>query len=87
MMQVLQDVAAQEGVETLVETIVSGLIQDEGGRVIGVEALQGETAIRVKARRAVVLACGDESGSAQMLGCPEPQQPLRVPRLPPGLCG
>lgn len=87
MMQVLQDVAAQEGVETLVETIVSGLIQDEGGRVIGVEALQGETAIRVKARRAVVLACGDESGSAQMLATLSPSNRYVFPGSHPACAG
>lgn len=72
MMQALEAGAEAEGVRVLLSTPATGLVTDGAGRVIGVEAAQDEAPLRVKARRAVVLACGDESGSAQMMAalCP-----------------
>lgn len=87
MMQVLEEAAAAEGVETLLETPVTALVQDAEGRVVGVESLQAEAHLRVKARRAVVLACGDESGSGQMLTALSPSNRCVFPGSYPACAG
>lgn len=86
MMQVLQGAAAQEGVEVLLETPVTSLVKVED-RVVGVEALSGEAPLSVMARRAVVLACGDESGSAQMLAALSPANRCMFPGSHPACAG
>lgn len=87
MMQALEECAAQQGVETLLETPASRLVLDGDGRVVGVEAMQTEAPLHVKARRAVVLACGDESGSAQMLAALSPSNRYVFPGSHPACAG
>lgn len=87
MMGVLGGVADAEGVEVLLDTPATGLVVNGDGRVVGVEALQGEKPLRVKAHRAVVLACGDESGSGQMLAALSPSNRCVFPGSHPACAG
>ncbi len=69
MMQVLMDKAEELGVETLLEHRAVRIIGDESGRAIGVEATDARgNAKSFRANKAVIMACGDYTGSTPMLG-------------------
>ena len=67
MMEVLEQVAADEGVATVTETRVTGIVLDGEGRAIGVKARRGGEEVSFGASRGVVLACGGYSGSMAAL--------------------
>ncbi len=48
----------ERGIQVLFETPAQRLITDDSGAVIGVVATQGDTEVRLKARKGVILACG-----------------------------
>lgn len=61
----LQKRARQDGVDIVLGARATRLLQ-EGGRVVGVEIEQDGRRQSVRARRAVVLACGDYSSSREV---------------------
>jgi succinate dehydrogenase/fumarate reductase flavoprotein subunit len=58
MMQLLEKEAKSQGVVLRLNTALSNLIVDDKGRVVGVRAKTGKGEFNIKAKRAVVLACG-----------------------------
>ena len=55
--RVIEDNIRQRGIRLLLSTPALRLITDEAGEVRGLTAEHDGTAIRIRARRAVVLAC------------------------------
>ena len=58
LMAALQAAIEERGIRSLFETRARRLVVDPDGRVIGVRAEQGGSEILIKAKKAVILACG-----------------------------
>jgi succinate dehydrogenase/fumarate reductase flavoprotein subunit len=56
----------EAGIEALLNTEVTAVIQDETGRTIGVKALQGGKEIYVKGNKGVLLGCGGFEHNEEM---------------------
>jgi succinate dehydrogenase/fumarate reductase flavoprotein subunit len=61
-----------KGVPILTRTRVTRLVKDGSGRVIGVEAKQGDKAIRIKATKGVVFGTGGYSHNVQLCDMHQP---------------
>ncbi len=68
MMQLLEKDAKAKGVKLLTDTALKHLIVDPKGRVIGVQAAGKKGNVNIKARKAVILACGGFSANLQLCG-------------------
>ncbi|WP_449314945.1 FAD-dependent oxidoreductase [Rubneribacter sp.] len=55
------------GGELLTDTRATDLVQDESGAIIGVKALQGGAETTIRAKKAVILACGGFEGNERMM--------------------
>lgn len=67
LIEALAAAAEQIGAKFLYETAAIGLIQESGGRVVGVRAVTPGNRVREFRGKAVVLACGGFEGNAEML--------------------
>ena len=68
MMQLLEKEAKKDGVDLMTNTAVKNLFVDPKGRVVGALAKGTKGDINVKARRAVVLACGGFTANLPLCG-------------------
>ena len=64
--RVIEDNLRQRGIRLLLSTPALRLITDEAGEVRGLTAERDGTVIRIRARRAVVLACGGFEANPEM---------------------
>lgn len=87
MMKVLIAVAEKAGVKTMLETPATKLISNDEGRVIGVEAMQKKTSLKIKAKKGVVLATGSYAGSPAMLATLNSECANLLPGSNPGATG
>lgn len=58
---------AEEAIPAIYDSAVTGLVQDGGGRVIGVAVRQAGMSLHVQARRGVILACGSHNLAPDLL--------------------
>ena len=68
MMQFLQKEAAAGGVKLFTNTAITNLIVNDKGRVVGVRAKDKTGEFNVRAKRAVVLACGGFAANLALCG-------------------
>jgi len=66
-MQALLARSDEAGIETIYDSRVTNLIVDDGGRVVGVRAVQAGRTLDIRARRAVILATGSFNASESMV--------------------
>lgn len=64
--EVLDNAVNERAIPVLWETPAQHLVTDADGVVVGVEASQGETTVRIRATKAVILATGGFEGNAEM---------------------
>lgn len=63
----LQGLMKEQGVELATDTRVTKLVQDADGKVVGVQALNGDELVYVKANKGVILACGSADGDMSIV--------------------
>jgi len=73
LIKILKQSAENKGVTIVFQTMVTGLVTDNGKRVIGVSAKETSETTRVRARRGVVLACGGFGRDARRLNSIDPR--------------
>ena len=62
----------KKSIPIMLDTAVTKILKDSDGRVVGVEALQGDKTLRVKARKGVVFGTGGYSHNVQLCDMHQP---------------
>jgi len=75
MLKILKEVAERKGARIFFETGVTGLLTDEDGRVIGVDAQGKQGSLRVRAMKGIVLATGGFGRDTKRLEAIDPRLP------------
>ncbi len=62
----------KQGMKVLTETRATRIVKDEAGRVIGIEARQGDKPIRIRARKGVIFGTGGFVHNAELCNLHQP---------------